>query len=386
MKKRNYNMIVFCLSAIFIVGGWISKPLLSDIGNAMLNFFKTLEIGAFIDDIEIASKNLSYKNMLINTYSFYYRITGTKVVKKDQTTFVRMDNDYLAFYDEKLTDADFEQMINSTLKIKNVTDNQQIPFVYVMAPRKLYFENDSNLYYNYEHFSSKLEDNGIDFLNLAQKMKKTNFSMEDLYFITDHHWLPETGFWATNELCEKLTNDYNLTFDSKINNLENYNITVYNEIFLGSIGKKVGKYFTPLGLDDISLITPKFDTKLTVSDTKGTREGTFQNTLIDMSLLTGDDYYSSNPYAAYGYGDFGLQIIKNHLASEDAPEIVVIRDSYACVVTPFLALGTDTLHVLDVRHWKPTESASTIYEYIEQVNPDCVIILYSLIEPYMFQF
>ena len=105
-----------------------------------------------------------------------------------------------------------------------------------------------------------------------------------------------------------------------------------------------------------------------------------------MSAFTTGDYYASNPYGAYGYGDFGLQIIKNHFSSKDAPEIVVIRDSYACVVTPFLSLGSDTLHILDVRYWRPTESAATISEYIEFIEPDCVIILYSLIKPDVFNF
>ena len=386
MKKRNYNIIVFCLSALFIMSGWISKPLLSDTKNAVLHFFDTLNIETFIDEVEAASKNLSYKNTLIDTYSLYYRITDTKVVEKEDSTIVRMKNDYLAFDNEKLTDSDFEQMANSTLELKEVTDSLQIPFVYVMVPTKLYFENDSNLYYNYESFSSKLESLDIDVLNLAEKMEEQNLSMEDYYFVTDHHWLPETGFWATNELRKKLTEDYQLTFESQVNELDNYTLHVYEDMFLGSIGKKTGKYFTPLGLDDITMITPDFETNLTVIDDRGTTEGDFQKTLLNTSAFTSDDYYATNPYAAYSYGDFGLQVIKNHFASEDAPEIVVIRDSYACVVTPFLSLGSDTLHILDVRYWEPTESAATISEYIESVDPDCVVILYSLIKPDVFNF
>lgn len=386
MKKRNYNIIVFCLSALFIMSGWISKPLLSDTKNAVLHFFDTLNIETFIDEVEAASKNLSYKNTLIDTYSLYYRITDTKVVEKEDSTIVRMKNDYLAFDNEKLTDSDFEQMANSTLELKEVTDSLQIPFVYVMVPTKLYFENDSNLYYNYESFSSKLESLDIDVLNLAEKMEEQNLSMEDYYFVTDHHWLPETGFWGTNELRKKLTEDYQLTFESQVNELDNYTLHVYEDMFLGSIGKKTGKYFTPLGLDDITMITPDFETNLTVIDDRGTTEGDFQKTLLNTSAFTSDDYYATNPYAAYSYGDFGLQVIKNHFASEDAPEIVVIRDSYACVVTPFLSLGSDTLHILDVRYWEPTESAATISEYIESVDPDCVVILYSLIKPDVFNF
>ena len=89
------------------------------------------------------------------------------------------------------------------------------------------------------------------------------------------------------------------------------------------------------------------------------------------------DLYIDSMYAHYSYGDRGLQVVQNHLAGEEAPKVVIIRDSYACVVTPFLSLMTGSLHILDTRHWRGTDTANTIYEYIQQEQPDYVLVLYT---------
>jgi len=176
-----------------------------------------------------------------------------------------------------------------------------------------------------------------------------------------------------------------LALEGEVLQPENYSFQTYPDLFLGSEGKKVGRFFTPLGLDDFSVITPDFETRLTVRDYTGTRTGAFADTLLVEKNLHTQDPYLANPYVVYTGGDYPLQTIQNHL-NESGETILVIRDSYACAVTPFLSLTAGEVHTVDVRYWNGTEEADTILDYVEVLQPDHVVVLYAGISPHMFDF
>ena len=148
--------------------------------------------------------------------------------------------------------------------------------------------------------------------------------------------------------------------------------------FLGSKGKKVGTYFTWNGADDFDLITPKFETSFTEERPfkNQTRTGTFQETVLYMDNMY-KDYYRINTYATYSGGDFRLQIMKNNL-NPNEKKVLLIRDSFACVVSPFLALQTSELHVCDVRDYDYYVGKKlNMKDYIKQIKPDYVLVLYT---------
>jgi hypothetical protein len=104
------------------------------------------------------------------------------------------------------------------------------------------------------------------------------------------------------------------------------------------------------------------------------REGRFEDTVLYSENLE-RDYYGKNPYATYSGGDFRLQIIRNNLNPEGA-RILVVRDSYACVVTPFLALNASEVHVCDVRDFDFVGEKLNIADYIQEIHPDYVLVVY----------
>jgi hypothetical protein len=44
------------------------------------------------------------------------------------------------------------------------------------------------------------------------------------------------------------------------------------------------------------------------------------------------------------------------------------------------------VHTVDVRYWTGTETADTILEYVEVLQPDHVVVLYAGVSPHMFDF
>ncbi|MBR5537655.1 MAG: hypothetical protein IKU58_07115 [Clostridia bacterium] len=381
MKQFRYSMLLFFAAAVFVAAGLISRPLLSGVKWAAVQLVQTGDVEAFIDDVGTSSKNLSYKGKLIDLYSLWYRATDTREVVKEDATVVRLDNDFLAFQ-PKIADGDtLSEMADACARLKDVTDGLEIPLLYVMAPNKMSLSQDGDnpVADNLDEFAALLELRSIPVLDLRDSMAAQGLTMESAYFHTDHHWLPETGLWAAGEIAGALG------LDTDLLEPENYTVTGYDDLFLGSEGKKVGRYFTPLGLDDFSVITPNFDTCLTVNDYTGNRTGAFTETLLVQKNLHTEDPYLANPYVVYTGGDYPLQKVENH-RSDQGERILVIRDSYACAVTPFLSLAADEVRTVDVRYWAGTQEADSILEYVRVWQPDKVVVLYAGVSPHMFDF
>jgi len=89
------------------------------------------------------------------------------------------------------------------------------------------------------------------------------------------------------------------------------------------------------------------------------------------------DYYKINNYVTYSGGDIKLQIMKNML-NANGKKVLLIRDSYACAAAPFLSLYFSELHSCDMRNINksPGEKVNA-EEYMKEISPDYVILLYS---------
>lgn len=380
MKQKHYSMLLFFAAAVFVAAGLFSRPLLSGLKQASLHLAQTGDVEAFIEDVDTSSRNLSYKGELIDLYSLWYRVTNTREVVKEDATVLRLDNDFLAFQ-PKVADGDtLREMAEACARLQEVTDRTGSSLLYVMAPNKCSLAaGDNPVADNLRDFAALLEAQGTPVLDLKARMAAQGISMEEAFFRTDHHWLPQTGLWAAGEIAGAL----GLERDTL--QPERYSTETYPDLFLGSEGKKVGRFFTPLGLDDFSVITPDFDTRLTVTDYTGTRTGAFFDTVLVEKNLHTEDPYLANPYVVYTGGDYPLQTIENHLL-EEGDTVLVIRDSYACAVTPFLSLAAGEVRTVDVRYWTGAQEADTVLEYIESVRPDHVVVLYAGISPHMFDF
>ncbi|MBQ7986061.1 MAG: hypothetical protein IJ304_02210, partial [Clostridia bacterium] len=256
--------------------------------------------------------------------------------------------------------------------------------MYIMAPVKGYYmefpENveDYNKQ-NCDAFIEALEGAGVPYFNLISEMKKEGITEEEMFFVTDHHWKPEYALWAANRVAGELKNRFGFDYDKEKLNIDNYNVEIHFNAFLGSQGKKTGQYFTELGLDDINIITPKFETSFT--DTQVGKDyvatGAFQDILIHKYHINDADLYNKNPYAAYLGGDYREQIIENHMNLE-GKNILLIKDSFSCAFAPFFAMTTHNTYLLDMRDFAEFKGERIkVSEYIERVKPDYVLVMYT---------
>ena len=390
MKKFNTNIILFVFALVFIILGIWGKcfSLLKRGAIDMLVGFKHFDLAAVMEAKEtidnVSSEELSYHELMMDIDSARNYVLGTRVIIKDDTTVVKAYSDSLCEPTWIVSVSDIDEVVSCIQTLKKVSEENGAQFLYCAAPKKELYEqlpsNEVNYFpEDYERLLRGLESGQIPTLDFSAVLKENNLTKgSEIFYFTDHHWRVQSGFIASTAISKALSTLYGFEYNEQYTDLQNYTVTVYPNWFLGSKGKKVGRYFSSHGTDDFELITPNFETNMTEEQPmKGDiREGTFAETVLFMQNME-KDYYNKSPYSTYSGGDFRLQIMKNNL-NPDGDKILLIRDSFACAVAPFLALQTSELHICDMRDysWYVGDKLN-LEDYIQEIKPDYVIVLYS---------
>ena len=382
MKKFNKNSLLFVFVIIFIMFGLslgTIRPILGSIKNILTGSFSIEEAKDNISTV--TNEELTYHNLLMDFNSVKENFLSTRVVKKEDTIVVKSDSGSLIGQSKKIDIIEIKNVVKRIDTLKTVSENNGASFLYCAAPTKELYEIapqnvENHSKENYDLFLSELANSNIPTINFADTINnKTDY---EPFYYTDHHWTAKSGFAANNAMITELNAQYGFEYNKELMDISNYSIEHYQNWFLGSKGKKVGTYFTWSGADDFDLITPNFKTNLTEEQPfkNQIRTGELKDTVLYTENLEKDDY-KINTYATYSGGDFRLQIMKNNL-NPNGKKILLIRDSFACVVAPFLALQTSELHVCDVRDadYYVGEKLN-MEEYIKMINPDYVLVLYT---------
>lgn len=386
MKKFNKNIIVFVFAMLFIATGiwgekmkWAALDLAAGLKHGNIHSVVDYKNKAE----EISNNGLSYHDAMVDLNSVKENIIGTRVKDKGETLVVKTDDGFLSENNEvkPISNNEINSYIDGVISVWKTAKENGAEYLYCVRPNKSSFGGfpSNELCYQKQNTDKKitaLSDNNIPFIDFETSLQKYNLGKEEMFFDTDHHWRPYAGFLATKNLCEELHKRYGFEYNEDYIEISNYNVKTYKDWFLGSYGKKVGRFFSWNGADDFDLITPKFDTNLTeeIPAQASVRKGEFKDTALYMDNMK-KDYYHINTYATYSGGDFRLQIMRNNM-NPKGKKIVLLRDSFSCVVAPFLALQTSELHIIDDRDGDyPSGDKVNIEEYIKKIKPDYVVVI-----------
>lgn len=379
MNGYTRNKIVTLLVMCMLVIAVFSKEFVLGIARSAYNFVKTFDVTQLISDVDESSRNVSYKSLLLDMNSMIMQKTGVKKIIKSDMNVLRLENGYLCYEREDISDEMIKKAADLCIALKAEADELNIPFLYVYAPYKIHFDDAAGAYSieDQEKFLSLLEEADIHVLNVTEHMKSDNMSYEDCFFVTDHHWKPQTGLWVSGLILDELSKYNGFTFDKEKYNIENYNVKIYENAFLGSLGKKAGRYFTPIGLDDFPLVTPKFETEYTYKYLDRSFSGSFEKAFLKTELLNRKDMYSNDLYNVYCHGNYPITTIENELAQDNDKSVFVIKDSYANTVLPYLSSSVRSVTAVDLREKIAGKTETSVFDFIRQSKPDYVIVLYS---------
>jgi hypothetical protein len=188
----------------------------------------------------------------------------------------------------------------------------------------------------------------IDTYNALVQSKK-----EQIYFHTDHHWTSR-GAYVSYKAAAKALGFTPYAEDE-------FAIETVSDTFYGTHYAKVNDH--SIHADTIEIYKPKFDVSYQVDIEDGQAT---MDTLYDWSYLKKRDQY-----AFFLSGNHSNVKIKSSV--KNGRKLVLIKDSYAHMMVPFLANHFEEIHMIDLRYYH-----GNLYHYLAQNEIDDVLFLYNI--------
>ncbi len=169
---------------------------------------------------------------------------------------------------------------------------------------------------------------------------------EGIYYKTDHHWNSLGAYYGYTELCRKL--------GIETKGLDQYEPFTVEEPFFGSLYSKV------------PLFSQEPDEMTIYQDPQGSYQVTYvsenrtTDTMIDMDYATRKD-----KYAMYFGGNYPLVHIESNSGNQQ--KVLVIKDSYANDLVPFLTADYSDIYMMDLRYYHEDVGKFMEQEGITQV-------------------
>ncbi len=248
--------------------------------------------------------------------------------------------------DYNLTDRN----LASLNKLKN--SNPDTPFYFmpiITAQEKLkakipsYLDVSSESEYT-DYCKKKLGK--IEEINVSDAVNKTEYA----FYRTDHHWTTESAYNAYTAASTKLGfAPFEITDFKKITVTDDFKGTLYSK----TLDEKIKS-------DTIIAYKSKTNYKLSVKDK-------VYNTLYFDEFITQKDKYSY-----FLSGNHGICTVENE-DIKDKKELLLIKDSYANCIVPFLAEHYSKITLVDPRYCSHTQ--------IKEIKPcdyDAVLVLFNV--------
>ena len=181
---------------------------------------------------------------------------------------------------------------------------------------------------------------------------------EDIFYRTDHHWTSLGAYYGYTGLASAL--GYTPV------PLTDYTPTVRSTEFYGTVFSSSGvRWVKP---DTITTYVP--DDGITVVSHTYDNSG---NPVEEQRALYVESFLSvKDKYSMFLGGNQSLGVVAN-TNNPDGPKLLIIRDSYADSLVPFLTTHYSEIHLIDPRYYH-----LSVKDYVEQNGIDQALVLYSV--------
>lgn len=177
---------------------------------------------------------------------------------------------------------------------------------------------------------------------------------EYIYYRTDHHWTALGAYYGYLEFAKAAG-----FTPVDINKFEKASYGQFLGSFYGD-SKKSSKL--EKNADELIAYKPDYSTTLNYTDTKG---NTYNWPLVnDVS-----SYNPSYKYSAFTAGDNPYTIIENN-DNTSGKSCVIVKESFANAMIPFIVGNYKTVHVIDYRYWN-----GKLADFVAKNNIDDVIFI-----------
>lgn len=176
---------------------------------------------------------------------------------------------------------------------------------------------------------------------------------EPIYFRTDHHWTTHGAFIAYQNAANAMG------FQAFMK--EDFTIETVSKNFFGTYDAKANDF--TVKADKIEMYVPKFDVSYRVEFNDDTQ-------VMD-SLYAHDFLQKRDQYSFFLNGNHGKVVINSSV--KNGRKLLVVKDSYAHALMPFLANHYEEIHMIDLRYYH-----EKLDSYIEKETISDVLFLYNI--------
>jgi hypothetical protein len=285
-------------------------------------------------------------------------ILGQRIVN----SVIKMNNGHLTGF---VAEEDFSRYEDTIKKLKNFFDERSIFCLYVQAPYKV-CKYDPQLPKEIKDYANKNADeflklllaNEFNVFDLREELHKEGQDHYNAFYKTDLHWKHETAFWANRKILEYLKSESIIKINSeRYLYLENYNVEIYKNLFLGNYGKRTGRCYG--GLDDICIILPKKTPENLLSETDENKY--FDRAQLKKNYYRGEQY--NWPYRVESFENTGAPVQKR---------VLLLADSFANSMHFFMNMNVKMVEFINISYY-----GEKLFQRIEEYSPDLVIMLYT---------
>ncbi|WP_339244973.1 DHHW family protein [Paenibacillus sp. FSL F4-0243] len=324
-----------------------------------------------------SAPQLTWDNLLSHTYAeeaesfvtdhFPFRAKWVWVKSAMEQMRLQQENNGIykgkdGYLFEKFEAPDHNKVQQYTAAVKRFADkNAEAKTTFLLAPTSVGLYNErlpwlAPVYSQAEVNQTIAEDvgNSLTFINGFNVLAP--HAAEDIYYRTDHHWTTYGAYLAYVAYAKSL--GWLPLSQSE------FEIETVSDSFLGSYHTR--SQFNGVAPDSIQVYKPVHDvsTKMHIVDT-----GETLTSMYDSSYLEKKDKYSYFLGGVHALMKITSQLDPKVVKQE---KLLVIKDSYAHSVIPFLAQHVHEIHVIDIRYYN-----GSISDYMAQNDIKDVLMLFN---------
>lgn len=359
--SKKFNVFLSVLFCTFIGGVFVLSLLLPDkdfspLENRYLQGVpdfsrEALKDGDFMAEAEdYAADHIVGRDFWVELKAWCERLSG----KKENNGVYFGKSDTLINH---LAQPDMDELNEKVDHVSTLADNTDIPVHFGLIPSAASVWRDRLPHPDaptadeqaiIESLTHRAETDGIVPMWDALSAHKD----EDIYYRTDHHWTGLGAYYGYAAVMEAL--------GIAPVSLSDYEKTTVSTDFYGTIFSSSGvRWVAP---DSIDIYVPEEGISVT---------NYFDGTPTEGELYVEKYLAEKDKYSYFLGGNQPLCVIEGR--DPDAPRLLLIRDSYADAMAPFLAESFSQVHLFDLRY-----NMTNVRDYIDQNDIDQVVVLYSL--------
>ncbi len=317
--------------------------------------FSAFADGSFFEDIsdfsadQFPARNFFCSISSLSEIALLREESNGIIVAKDGYLISRHDNASNEILSENLEDISYFFQINCN-----------VPSFLLVAPRAIDVEKQKlpafflEDYGEKEHLVLHEKISNDKLIDPRDELEKLSQNGVDIWYKTDHHWSTRGAYEAYLSLCQSIGED--------AYQLEYFDIQQVSEDFFGTSFSKSGLPEFCSDADTVELYRYAGDGSITVTSptTQKTTYGFY-----DMTALERKDKYQ-----IFLGGNTDILQIRD--TSKEKPKMLLIKDSFANSLIPFLALHYD-IDVIDLRYYR-----RSLREFMENNRFDTILLVYGI--------